>query len=104
MQHALSFASSLLDPIDHTLTALTALTEHRATGYGAGKLRGDLSPDHQKGETRRTTHFGTFQKNGGDPSKAVQALLDSSDVSAETLRQVRQVIDEAVRGQKEKES
>jgi BlaI family transcriptional regulator, penicillinase repressor len=41
---------------------------------------------------------------GGDPSKAVQALLDSSDVSAETLRQVRRVIDEAVRSQKEKES
>jgi BlaI family transcriptional regulator, penicillinase repressor len=41
---------------------------------------------------------------GGDPSKAVQALLDSSDVSAETLQQVRRVIDEAVRSQKEKES
>src|SRR5690606_11239442 len=40
---------------------------------------------------------------GGDPSKAVQALLDSSDVAAETLRQVRRVIDEEVRSQKEKE-
>jgi BlaI family transcriptional regulator, penicillinase repressor len=41
---------------------------------------------------------------GGDPSKAVQALLDSSDISAETLRQVRRVIEEADRSQKENES
>jgi predicted transcriptional regulator len=34
---------------------------------------------------------------GGDPSKVVQALVDSGDVTADDLKQIRRVINQAAR-------
>lgn len=34
---------------------------------------------------------------GGDPSRAVQALLDSTDVSSDELKRIRRVINDAAR-------
>ena len=41
----------------------------------------------------------TLLKNvfAGDPAKVVQALVDSSEVTAEDLKQIRRVINEAAR-------
>ncbi|HEY0982655.1 BlaI/MecI/CopY family transcriptional regulator [Schlesneria sp.] len=47
----------------------------------------------------------TMLKNlfSGNPAKAVQALMDASDVSAEDLKQIRKVINQAAREAENKE-
>lgn len=40
---------------------------------------------------------------GGDPSRAVQALLESTDVSSEELKRIRRVINDAARQSRQQE-
>lgn len=55
-------------------------------------------PTVERGQIARPV-LKTLMQNlfGGDPSRAVQALLDSTDVSDTELKQIRRVINDAAR-------